>query len=459
MWSKRLTALVLCLTLLCACVPVFGAEEEEPEVTAAPRGQEEAEPAEQVLLQLLQDPEQHTPYLRGYGDGTIRPDAFLTLGEACQIFYGLLRSRPAERAEVPGVDKDRWYYDAVSLMAAGGILDLQRDGPVLPDAAISRGQFVLMLTRFFPELEEGTCEFPDVSRSSPWRSAVAKATAQGWIKGFEDGTFRPLEPLTRAQAAAVLNRVLGRSADEDLLAELVVIPVFADLSPSHWAYCTLLEAVISHTSACREGKEVWTGTEDSRLYYAPGPVLANGETYWAGEDGIILRDTQVGALYFGPDGRYTSGSEEADGYIKGILAELTEPEMTREELLRAAFDYTRDSFAYLRRTESYDYGATGWETEEALVMLTTGRGNCYCYAAVFALLARQLGYDAYAIAGGTNWTPRPHAWVEIDFDGVTCVFDAELEMAKKGAYNFYQITYAELPWPYWKDENTRLFGE
>ena len=436
MWSKRLIVLLLCLVMLSG-IAVLAAE-----------GEEEAEKGTQFPLTLLYASDPHTPYMRGYGDGTIRPDAYLTVAEGCQLYYGLLRYRPADRAEIPGVEEDKWYYDAMSLLAARGILDLQRDGNLQPDAAMSRGQFILMLTRFYPELEEETCSYPDVPRSSPWYEAVAKATARGWINGFEDGTFRPMEPLTRAQAAAVLNRVMGRHADEALLTEQVVIPVFTDLSPSHWAYFTLLEAVINHTFMYSEGREIWTSAEDDRLHYFPGLVLSGGEVYWAGEDGIILRDARVGNLYFGPDGRYTCGDAETDGLIKEILAGLYDPALSQEELLRAAFDYTVKSFSYLRRTESYEWGATGWEAEEALTMLRTRRGNCYSYAAVFCLLARQLGYDAEAVSGGVNWNPRPHGWVEIEFDGVPYIFDTELEMAKKGQYHFWKLAYEDVPWPY-----------
>lgn len=470
MWSKRLLSLLLCLLLLCSLAAVLAEETgESPTAEAGTAADTETEtgadaeagtelqpPAATLQLQLCN--ERHTPYIRGYGDGTVRPEGVLTLAEGCQLFYGLLRTRPADRAEVPGVEKGIWYYDAMSLLAAGGILDLQRDGPAVPEEALNRGRFILMLTRFFPELEEGDCSFPDVPRSSLIWSAVAKATAKGWIKGFEDGTFRPESPLTRAQAAAVLNRVMGREADEETLAEKLVLPLFTDLSPDYWAYGTMLEAAIDHSAENAGEKETWTEILDERLRFDPGPVLTGGETYWADEEGWLQRDLTVGNLYFGADGRYTCGDAEADAYVHDILAGLYDPALTRLELLRAAFEYTRDSFAYLRRTESYDYGATGWEVEEALTMLRTGRGNCYCYAGVFCLLARQLGYDARAIAGGSNWTPRPHAWVEIDFDGVSYIFDTELEMAKKGQYNFWMITPAELPWPYWRDEKTMLYG-
>ena len=444
MWSKRLLALLLCLTLLASCVPALGAEGEEEETT--------------VPLQLMTASDPHVPFFRGYGDGTIRPNGYLTAAEGCQLFYSLLRFRPEDRAEVPGVEKGRWYYDAVSLMAARGIWDQQRDGPIRPDAALTRGQFVLMLSRFYPELEEGDCHYPDVPQSSPWYGAASKASSQGWILGFEDGTFRPMDPLTRAQAAAVLCRVMGRQADGAFLEEKVVIPLFTDLSPEHWAYGVLLEAAVRHEASGLGERETWTACTDPRLVYTPGPVLVDGETYWAGEDGFLCRDTRIGELTFGPDGRYTCGDEEADGYVKDILAGLYDPALSREELLRAAFVYTRDSFNYLRRSESYEWGCTGWEVEEALTMLRTGRGNCYCYAGVFCLLARQLGYDAKAVSGGVNWNPRPHGWVEIEFDGVPYIFDTELEMSyyRKGnyTYNFYMLAHEDVPWPYhWAEED------
>ena len=437
MWSKRLIALILCLALLGGAFAAHAAEEGEEETAE-----------EWIPLTLQTGMEQHNPYFRGYGDGTIRPDAYLTMAEGCQLFYGLLRNRPEDRAEIPGVEKGMWYYDAMSLLAARGILDLQRDGNILPDAALTRGQFILMFTRFFPELEAEACSYPDVPVSSPWYVAVAKATRQGWIQGYEDGTFRPMGPLTRAEAAAVINRVLGRRTDREALETAMVVPLFTDLPVTHWAYEILLEAAVSHTAAGTGEQETWTAVTDERLRYEPGPVLAEGEVYWAGEDGFLCRDFTAGHLYFGPDGRYTCGDADLDGRIKEILAGLYDPTLTREELLRAAFDYTVKSFSYLRRTESYEWGFTGWEAAEALTMLDTGRGNCYSYAAVFCLLARQLGYDAEAVSGGVNWNPRPHGWVEITFDEVPYIFDTELEMAKKGEYHFWKLAYGDVPWPY-----------
>lgn len=93
------------------------------------------------------------------------------------------------------------------------------------------------------------------------------------------------------------------------------------------------------------------------------------------------------------------------------MAGLLEPGMTRWEALRAAYDYTRDSFSYLRRNY-YLFRETGWAHDEAMTMFETGRGNCYCYAAVFYYLARQLGYNCIIISGRVGTDGDPHGWVE-----------------------------------------------
>ena len=183
-------------------------------------------------------------------------------------------------------------------------------------------------------------------------------------------------------------------------------------------------------------------------------MFVGGELYGIGDDGYPVRDAELNGLYFGPDGRYTSGDAEIDGYITEILREITGPGMTREEMLHAAYDHTRDSYTYLRRNY-YNIGDTDWELENARVMLQTKRGNCYCYASVFYYLSRQLGYDATAISGVVGSSRSPHGWVEIDFDGVTNIFDTELEMSyrQKGIYyyDFYMMSYDEIPWQYVKE--------
>ncbi len=120
---------------------------------------------------------------------------------------------------------------------------------------------------------------------------------------------------------------------------------------------------------------------------------------------------------------------------------------TREEMLRAAYLYVRDSFTYLRRNY-YNVGDDGWQIDEALTMFTTGRGNCYCYAAAFWALARGLGYDATAVAGTVGWDRDPHGWVIMyDDDGNRVTYDVELEMSYRVNRHRYDVDmYAMNSW-------------
>lgn len=122
------------------------------------------------------------------------------------------------------------------------------------------------------------------------------------------------------------------------------------------------------------------------------------------------------------------------------------PGADRLELLRAAYNYTRDGFTYLRRN-IYNIGHTGWEVSDALTMFESLRGNCYSYTAVFWSLARGLGYDAVAVSGTIGRDYEPHAWTEIEIDGTTYYFDPETEMAynRDGVYSKDMFM---MPWVY-----------
>ena len=397
--------------------------------------------------------DEHVRYLTGYENGVFRPNATLTRAEAAQLVYRLLAEPEAAGDDAPAltdVSASDWFFEAVTALAAAGLLDTD-DGAARPNDAATRAEFVTMLARLFPMTGE-TCSFPDVPETHPLYDGVAAAQANGWVSGYEDGTFHPDAALTRAEAACLVNRALGREADASAVKK-ILLPVFSDVSAQHWAYHDIMEAAVRHTADERDGREVWTGNEAAERRYAPGPLFVGSALYYIGENGQPLSNTTVGTLHFGPDGRYTSGNAEMDGYITAILDEITTPDMTQEQRLRAAYLYTRDGFTYLRRNY-YVIGQTGWEMNDGLTMLRTRRGNCYCYAAVFYYLSRQLGYDSHIISGVVGTARSPHGWVEIELDGVTHIFDTELEMAYRAKsiyrYDFYRMPYANVPWQYIK---------
>lgn len=151
--------------------------------------------------------------------------------------------------------------------------------------------------------------------------------------------------------------------------------------------------------------------------------------YYIQEDGSRLAGGTVGRLYFGPDGRYTCGDPELDQQVRELLAEETSgQEVGQETRLREIYDYIRGpAFGYLG-VAHYPAGSDDWVNEAAAFILKNGKSNCYGFAALFCLCARELGYQAYVVAGHEYSVTNEHAWVMIDWqDGQTYLFDPQLD--------------------------------
>ena len=96
-----------------------------------------------------------------------------------------------------------------------GILDGYEDGSFRPNASITRAEFTKIAVSFFKHVGGASSNpFNDVPDSA-WYAEFVKAAAElGLIDGYEDGTFRPNAPITRAEACTIVNRTLGRAPDK-----------------------------------------------------------------------------------------------------------------------------------------------------------------------------------------------------------------------------------------------------
>lgn len=163
---------------------------------------------------------------------------------------------------------------------------------------------------------------------------------------------------------------------------------------------------------------------------APGLYDSGDALYFVQDDLSLLTGGEDGYLTFGEDGRYSSGSAEIDEGVTQLLtdacagAEDAEP-YARLEL---AFDYIRDHYKYLSMLH-YEAGTDDWAQEAAEAFLRQGKGNCYCFAALFMYCARRLGYQAYVVAGHEARADNDHAWTMIDLDGEARLYDVQLEYA------------------------------
>jgi len=134
-----------------------------------------------------------------------------------------------------------WAYGHVNYLYCAGAVSGYADGTFRPANGSSRGQFtkMLVLAIGWQPIAPALPTFSDVPPPSTFYPYVESAVAHGVISGYDDGTFGPGNPLTRAQAAKIL--VLGRQWP--LLSP--PIPTFSDVVNAHWAY-SYVETAFSH---------------------------------------------------------------------------------------------------------------------------------------------------------------------------------------------------------------------
>ncbi len=418
-----------------------------PTAIAAEQNAAVAAPVEFVKLNTAD----HMKYMDGMPTGLFKPEDPMTRGEACQMLYGLVTEPDEITVSFPDVALNKWYYKAVSTMASMGLIYGDGTGRFKPDGNMTRAEFVVFLSRFYP-IKDGNLSFSDVPINSWAAKAVASAETMGWVMGSGNGLFRPNDAITRAEAVVIMNRVLQRYASREIIDSAAGIRIFPDVPEDYWAYYDIMEAAIDHQYSKASGTEVWTSFNEEKTEIEPGFHLIEGQLYFEDENGYFIRDTKRGAFFFDQRGRSTTGKEELDDYITEVVLKVTNPSMTQLEKLRAVYNYTRDSFTYIVRP-IYAVGDTGWVVKEGLYMFQTGHNNCYGFAAVFNLLARRLGYDAAVISGSVGVNNSPHGWVEIVFNDESYIFDAVIERyhrSRGDMIDLFMLSYAKVPWPYGK---------
>lgn len=205
--------------------------------------------------------EDHIAYIAGYSDGTVHPNASITRAEVAMIFYRLLDDDARAKYDTTtnafsDVSADAWYGKAVSTLNAMGVLKGYEDGSFRPNANITRAELTTIAVRFFHAPEITVNAFPDIA--GHWaRSAINAAAQLGIVNGYEDGTFRPANNITRAETIQMVNNALGRHTEIGHMLPGMV--TFSDnLDTSKWYYAAIQEAANAHDYEIVGGTERWT---------------------------------------------------------------------------------------------------------------------------------------------------------------------------------------------------------
>ena len=137
----------------------------------------------------------------------------------------------------------------MNTMASIGVIKGVGDNQFAPDRAITRAEFTVIAMRFADLDTSGENIFTDVSADDWFYEQVVGSIKYGWITGYEDGTFRPNNTITRAEVTTIVNRMLGRAADKDYVDD-------------NWAYYNIVEATNAHDYTKSSGTETWTNVTD-----------------------------------------------------------------------------------------------------------------------------------------------------------------------------------------------------
>ncbi len=183
-------------------------------------------------------------YVNGRSAGKFAPNAGITRGEVAAIIYRLMSESAKSRYYSQSnyftdVDSDSWYNEAISTLVEAGVLSGYEDGSFRPDQPVTRAELAAILVRVQGNgISEGNTTFSDTN--GHWAEGyIASAVTAGLVYGYEDGSFRPNRSITRAEAVTMMNRLLMRSPMDSSYVGNVS---FTDVQSSDWFYGDVMAA-------------------------------------------------------------------------------------------------------------------------------------------------------------------------------------------------------------------------
>lgn len=208
--------------------------------------------------------EKHTAYIYGHTDGTFAPEQGMSRSEAAAVFARLLSAKNGDTVRESGITNTKysdvpanaWYAGYVKYLTNYGVLYGYENHTFRANNKITRAEFTVMAVRFFEAYSDGNAEivekytdFNDVSTGYWAAEYIKEAAAHGWINGYGDGSFKGESQITRAEVVTIVNRLLGRTADEKYITENIRrLNTFTDMYKKHWAYYDVMEAANAHTA-------------------------------------------------------------------------------------------------------------------------------------------------------------------------------------------------------------------
>ncbi|GIO32661.1 MULTISPECIES: MucBP domain-containing protein [Paenibacillus] len=215
------------------------------------------------------DTANHFNYINGYPDGMVKPENNISREEVAAIFYRLMDDATRSdymksTSSYKDVAATRWSSKNIATMENAGIITGYPDGTFKPGRSITRAEFAAIASRFDDLDQQENATFSDIK--GHWAEKyIVSAANKGWIKGYPDGTFKPDQYITRAEAMAFINSVLNRKVKAEGIHKAA--KAWPDNTPNKWYYADVLEATNNHDySRNADGAETWEQVKPDRVY-------------------------------------------------------------------------------------------------------------------------------------------------------------------------------------------------
>ncbi|MDO5707945.1 MAG: S-layer homology domain-containing protein, partial [Andreesenia angusta] len=183
-------------------------------------------------------------YIDGYKDGTFKPDNAISRAEATKILaYALTKEYSKEKNygnSFNDIKSDAWYAKVVGYMQEIKAINGYEDGSFRADNPITRGEFAKIVALIDGHKANNANKFTDVPKEHWAKPYIEDIGAKGYIKGYPNGDFGADNNITRAEVVAIVNRMIGK--DIESFKGKDNLNKFSDMNNNHWAYLDIIAA-------------------------------------------------------------------------------------------------------------------------------------------------------------------------------------------------------------------------
>ncbi|KKD53031.1 MULTISPECIES: S-layer homology domain-containing protein [Paenibacillus] len=197
------------------------------------------------IMPVEQSEVAHEKYITGYQDGTFRPDQSITRAETAAMMARIMKLETKEGSTTyKDVPSTYWAKDSIIALTTQHLMNGYADGTFRPEQPITRAEMAAILASWKQLKGTQTTASPYTDIEKHWaRDSIVALANAGWITGYNDGSFQPNNYITRVETVTILNTILKRGPLEG-----TIQATWKDVPTDYWAFKNIEEASRTHTS-------------------------------------------------------------------------------------------------------------------------------------------------------------------------------------------------------------------